>query len=179
MKYLLYLILLFFLANTTWSQQREEEENEYYRKNPTYIGLGLGMDFGGVGGKLEHMLLDYAGFFLGGGYNFAGLGLNGGLMIKPLAKKQVTPYILGMYGYTGTIIIQNASQLNMTDYGFSIGSGLEIKTENLNVWQIGIILPFRSQKFRDHHEYLKNHPHIEFDVDLLPIAFSVGFKFML
>lgn len=161
------------------AQQTNEKEYEFYREKPFYIGVGLGMDFGGIGGKLEYMFADFTGLFLGAGSNFNGLGINGGVMIKPLHNRQVTPYLLGMYGYTGTVKIEGASQFNMTDYGFSTGGGIEIKTRNLNVWQIGIVAPFRSQEFRDHYEFLKDHPDISLNNALLPIQISIGFKMLI
>lgn len=150
-----------------------------YQEKPFYIGFGLGMDFGGIGGKLEYMFLDYGGFFGGVGYNFNGVGLNGGVILKALPTKMVTPYFLGMYGYTGVVVIQNASEYDLTDYGVSIGGGIEIKTRNLNAWQIGLILPFRSEMFKNHYQELKDNPDISLSGEMLPIGFSIGFKIMM
>ena len=150
-----------------------------YEEKPIYVGLGLGMDFGGIGGKLELMLLDYVGFFGGVGYNFNGVGINTGILFKALPKKKVTPYFFGMYGYTGVVVIQNASEYNLTDYGVSLGGGIEIKTRNLNAWQIGLILPFRSQMFENHYQELKDNPDISLPGELSPIGFSIGFKIMM
>ena len=172
-------LLVIGFAITMHGFTQEKNDQEFYRETPFYIGLGLGMDYGGSGGKFEYMFADFTGLFVGVGTNFNGLGINGGIVIKPLHNKQVTPYLLGMYGYTGTVKIEGASQYNMTDYGFSVGGGIEIKTRNLNVWQIGIIAPFRSQEFRNHYEFLKNHPAIEFNNELLPIQLSIGFKILI
>ena len=48
----------------------------------------------------------------------------------------------------GTVKVEGASQYDMTDYGFSTGAGLEIKTRNLNAWQIGFILFFSKSKIQ-------------------------------
>jgi hypothetical protein len=148
-------------------------------KRPFYIGLGLGMDFGGVGGKLEYMFLDYAGLFTGVGYNFYGFGFNGGVMLKAMPSKDFTPYLSGMYGYTGVVSIENASEYDRIDYGFSLGGGLEFKTKNQNAWQIGIVKPFRSQQFLDHYQDLVDNPDIQISASLRPIAFSIGFKMVI
>lgn len=178
MKQLLLIILLTSVM-IVQAQHIEETQNEFYNEKPFYIGFGLGMDYGGIGGKFEYMFADFTGLFLGVGSNFNGIGINGGVMIKPLHRKQVTPYLLGMYGYTGTVKIEGASQFNMTDYGISTGGGIEIKTMNLNIWQIGIVVPFRSQEFRDHYQFLKDHPEISLDNELFPIQISIGFKILI
>lgn len=139
----------------------------------------MGMDFGGFGGKMEYMFLDYGGLFFGAGHNLLGLGMNGGVILKALPKKQVTPYFLGMYGYTGVIKIKNADNFDKIDYGYSIGTGIEIKTRHLNAWQIGVVLPFRSQEFKDHYQSLKGSPNIDLNAELFPIALSLGFKIVM
>lgn len=150
-----------------------------YVEKPFYIGFGLGMDYGGIGGKLEYMFLNHAGLFGGIGYNFHSLGWNTGIMLKATPKEMITPYLLGMYGYTGVIRIVNASEYDFIDFGFSLGGGFEIKTKQQNVWQFGVILPFRSNEFKDHHQALQDNPAIEFNNNLSLLAFSVGFKIVI
>jgi hypothetical protein len=173
------ILLLIFLTITFVGFGQEKSEDAFYRKAPFYIGVGVGMDYGGLGGKFEYMFADFTGLFVGVGTNFNGLGINGGAVFKPLHKKILTPYFIGMYGYTATIRVQNASQYDMTDYGFSLGGGISFKTLNLNVWQIGIVAPFRSEEFKNHYEYLKDHPYIELENSLLPIQFTLGFKMLI
>jgi hypothetical protein len=148
------ILCLFTFITSFCVLAQQDERGEYYREKPFYIGAGLGLDFGGIGGKLEYMFLDYGGLFFGAGYNFNGVGVNGGVMLKGLPAKQFTPYFLGMFGYTGAVVIQGASQYNLTDYGVTLGGGIEIKTKNLNVWQIGLLLPFRSERFKNHYQEL-------------------------
>lgn len=194
MKYLLFNILLFVLTTAwsqgvyndpnTWSETKSqsdttqgEDQQDYYAEKPFYFGFGLGMDFGGIGTKLEFMFLDFAGAFAGIGYKLDGLGVNGGMMFK-IPHQMATPYFLAMYGYNGVILIQGAEHLNKTSHGISIGGGLELKTKNLNVWQLGVILPFRSQNFMDHYEDLEDNPNV--DINNMPkVGFSLGFKIMI
>jgi hypothetical protein len=171
----LFLLFIFFGLNLSYYAQEKVEPI----KRPFYIGFGLGMDFGGVGGKLEYMFLDYAGLFTGVGYNFYGFGFNGGVMLKAMPSKDFSPYLSGMYGYTGVVSIENASEYDRIDYGFSLGGGLEFKTKHQNVWQIGIVKPFRSQEFLDHYQDLVDNPDIQISASLRPIAFSIGFKMVI
>ncbi|SRR5690554_869823 len=178
MKQLLPIIFLSF-SIITQAQQIDKKEYEFYHKNPSYVGFGLGLDYGGFGGKLEYILVDYAGIFLGLGYNLTGLGVNGGVVIKPLAKRQVTPYFQGMYGYTATVKIEGTNQFNRTDYGFSLGAGIEIKTKKLNAWQIGAILPFRSKGFNAYYQELIDNPYVSLSGELPPVGISIGFKILI
>lgn len=166
------MILLFSFVGSS-------QDSLKYEEKPLYVGLGVGIDFGGFGGKLEYMFLDYGGLFVGGGYNLKGFGINGGVMLKAFPRKLLKPYLSVMYGHTGIIVIENASQYNMTDYGFSLGTGIELKTRNLNAWQLGIVLPFRSDEFRDHFQDLKDNPDISLPGRLFPIGISVGFKIII
>lgn len=52
------------MNNSGYAQEKSVEEYPFYKKNPYYAGLGVGYDFGGIGGKLEYMFLDYGGLFL-------------------------------------------------------------------------------------------------------------------
>lgn len=172
MKKLL-LICFVLVLHSGFSQ---ENESSY---KPFYGGFGLGMDFGGFGLKAEYMLFKYAGPFVGVGYNLYGLGFNGGLIVKPFPDNKFTPYVLAMGGYTGVIVIRGAAQYNRIDYGISLGAGFELKTKNKNVFQFGLVLPFRSQGFRDHYEQLQNNPNIQLDANLSPVALTLGYKFVI
>jgi hypothetical protein len=168
------LLLCLFLNQSLFAQEKVEPIEK-----PFYIGFGLGMDFGGVGGKLEYMFMDYAGLFTGVGYNFYGFGFNGGVMLKAMPSKSFTPYLSGMYGYTGVVVIQDASEYDRIDYGFSLGTGIEFKTKKQNAWQVGLVLPFRSQEFLDHYQELVDNPDIKFSGGLRPIAFTIGYKMVI
>lgn len=169
------LILCLFLNYKLSSQ---EQQLSYYQK-PFYIGIGIGTDFGGLGMKLEYMFLDYAGLFTGVGYNLYKLGFNGGFMLKATPSKKVTLYASGMYGYTGVVVIEKASQFDRVDYGFSLGSGIEIKTKAQNIWQIGVVKPFWSKGFEKYYQDLLDNPSIQFKGKLRPITFSIGYKLVI
>jgi hypothetical protein len=169
------LMLLCFILVFQFGFSQENQNNE----KPFYGGFGLGMDFGGFGLKGEYMLFKYAGPFVGIGYNLYGLGFNGGIIAKPFPDNKFTPYVLGMGGYTGVIVIRGAAQFDRIDYGFSLGGGFELKTKNNNVFQFGLVFPFRSQDFRDYYVQLQNNPNIQLDANLSPVALTLGYKFVI
>ena len=75
--------------------------------NKAYFGLGVGLDYGGLGFKGEFLPAKWVGIFAGVGYNFVEPGFNAGFSLKPSGNK-VTPIILAMYGYNAAIRIRTS-----------------------------------------------------------------------
>src|SRR5690349_13002097 len=105
-----------------------------YRKNESYedesspfnVGLGLGLNYGGIGGRLEALPQKNVAVFGAFGFNLHKLGFNLGAKIRALPDKKVCPIFQFMYGYNAVIVVQGASELNQTYYGPSIGGGIEL-----------------------------------------------------
>lgn len=151
------------------------------------VGPGVGMDYGGLGFKIEYLAIKYVGIIGGLGYNFRGPGLNAGLQFRPLPDKAIQPLVLVMYGYNGVINIDGADTwmrnmgheaVNRTYYGFTTGVGGELRVGKArkNRLYVGILYPFRNKTFRDNYKKVLEHPHITLDNKLLPLTFSFGFN---
>src|SRR5208283_3104239 len=93
------------------------------------IGVGLGLDYGGIGAHFLYYPQKNLGLFVGLGDAIAGIGYNVGLKLKFLAdhNNTVSPYLIGMYGYYAAIDITNATQYNKLFYGPTIGFGLDFR----------------------------------------------------
>jgi hypothetical protein len=147
-----------------------------------YAGPGFGLDYGGIGGKLEFVPVKYVGLFGGIGFNFRSAGWNTGLSAKLAPDKKYCPMLMAFYGYNGVFMVWNdtSSPYNMTSYGFSFGVGLDMKTGiKNNKISIGLFVPVREQKFIDNYNAAKNDSSIENLNVMLPIAFSIGYNFSL
>ncbi len=166
---------LFAQENKTY-----EDEYAYLDAGPVFnAGLGLGLDYGGIGTRLSLTPQRGLALFAGLGYNFVGFGFNGGLSVRLLPDKQVSPTLLAMYGYNAVILVDGLSELNDAYYGVSIGAGVEFRSSrNNNFWNLEILLPFRSQAFRDDWDAINQNPLIEV-TNYLPVTFSVGYHFSL
>lgn len=141
-----------------------------------YAGIGLGLDYGGIGFKAEFLPVKSIGIFAGAGANLDKVGLNGGLSWKVLPDKKATPVVMAMYGYNAVIKIKGYGHLTHTYYGSSIGAGYEIKTKkNYNKWSFAIIIPFRSKEFEDRYNELQGLG-FEFSPGKTPVLFSIGFN---
>ena len=145
-----------------------------------YLGLGFGLDHGGLGGKIEYLPVKNFGLFGGLGYNLLSVGWNAGATLKILPDKNVSPNLMLFYGYNGVSKVDGAPEYEMTSYGVTIGANLDIKVGSKgNKLSIGLFVPFRSKTFMDNYDAIKNDSRIEIKNDLMPIAISIGYNFLL
>lgn len=157
--------------------QKLKPEAEFKK---VYFGIGLGLDYGGLGCKVEYLPIKYVGVFGGVGYNFAGIGLNAGASFKALPDCKITPTVIGMYGYNSVIVVSGASQYNKTYYGPTAGIGGELKVgRKSNKLYAAILYPFRNEKFDNDYEALKVNPAVNITQDKSPVTFSIGFNFSM
>ena len=155
-----------------------------YRKNERYegesspfnVGLGLGLNYGGIGGRLEGLPQKNVAIFGAFGFNLHKLGFNLGAKIRALPDKKVCPMFQFMYGYNAVIVVQGASELSQTYYGPSIGGGIELKMSgDRGFMEFGILIPFRPQEFSDDIDALQN---IGLQItEPPPFAISIGYHF--
>ncbi len=142
------------------------------------LGLGFGLDFGGIGTNILLYPQKNIGLFGGVGYALAGVGLNGGIKIRFMPHKRLDPYILGMYGYNSSIYVMNATQFNKLFNGTTVGLGMDIHpSKNKGYWAFAIHIPFRGSDVKTYVDNLKNYYGVEFRNVLLPIWISAGYRF--
>ncbi len=148
--------------------------------NSVNIAPGMGIDYGGIGGRLTYLPIKYLGLFGSAGYNFVGLGYNVGATVRILPDKKFCPTFNVMYGYNAVILVVNASQYNNIYYGPSISGGIEIhfKKQTGNFLNVELIVPFRSQEFTDDLNNIRN-MNPDFITEPFPIAFSIGYHFTI
>jgi hypothetical protein len=162
--------------------------------NPTYaqkstvdkatIGIGLGLDYGGIGGNFLYYPQNNIGLFAGLGYNLVGVGYNVGAKIRLInaAKpNKISPYVLGMYGYNTVIVVKNASQFDKVFYGTTFGLGLDYKSSKLSdhYWTFALLLPTRGSEVDDYFTSLKNNHSIVFNNNLSPVTLSIGYRILV
>ena len=146
-----------------------------------YFGIGMGLDYGGIfGGKIEYLPVKNFGLYGGLGYNLLSVGWNVGATYKILPDKNVSPNLMLFYGYNGISKVDGAPEYEMTSYGVTIGGNLDIKVGSKgNKLSVGLFVPIRAQKFMDNYDAMKNDPRIEMKNDLLPVAISVGYNWLI
>lgn len=171
---LLYLIFMYASADAQYVENYEPSTPATSVK----LGLGVGLDYGGVGARLTLTPTEHVGGFIAVGYNLHKAGINGGLTYKFLPDKKVNPVAHLMYGYNAVIVVEGAAQYDKTYYGMSVGGGIELNTRRVgNYWSFELLYPFRSSGYEKDWDALKNNPAIEILSDPLPITISVGYHF--
>lgn len=157
----------------TKSKENNSKAPKNYDMNS--IGIGLGIDYGGIGINLQAYLIKHIGVF--GGFGFAGYkpSYNAGLKLRFNPEPENSnwvPYFTAMYGYNTVYIVKNASNYNRIFFGPSVGFGVDIKsTKNKSsFWSVQLIYPIRSKEAVDYQNYLKQNS------ILLPITLSIGYR---
>lgn len=148
-----------------------------------YLGFGLGLDYGGMpGANLMYTPMRKAAFYLGVGNAFNGVGINGGATYRFRSNKRdrrVVPFITGMYGYNAVIQLVNDQTLSKLFYGASFGSGIGLHRNpgRLNHWAFSQIVPLRYLAVNEYIDHLEHIYGVQFTSKLMPVLFSVGYKY--
>ncbi len=165
------LVIFLLTSNVLLAQSGEQK---------TYLGLGFGFDYGGIGGKLEYLPVKHFGLFGGLGYNLLSVGWNVGATYKILPDKKVSPNVILFYGYNAVLKVEGLSDYNMTSYGVTLGMNLDIMVGGKgDKMSVGLFVPFRSSKFTDNYDKAKADPRITMKNELIPVGISIGYNFIL
>lgn len=173
--------LFFYLAVMSVYSAPCQEYTRYDVPEPESkmnIGIGIGLDYGGIGGRITFLPLKRLAVFGGIGYALVDFGYNVGGQFRFLPDSRFCPTFGFMYGYNGVIKVQNASEYDKIYYGTSISGGVEMHFGGRdNYMNIELLVPFRSKTFYDDWDRLKQQSNISIVSDPLPIAISIGYHF--
>ena len=177
------IVFALICSGTAFAQDDDNEyDPDYEFPESTAVdvdgGIGLGIDYGGIGLRLSVLPIKYFGVFGSVGYNFNGAGYNGGVIAKFRPEKKVRPYVSAMYGYNAVILVDGLASANKTYFGASLGLGINLKMKSENFWSFGLVVPFKSKEYQRDYDVLDSNPNIEM-TEPLPVQISVGFHRML
>jgi hypothetical protein len=146
----------------------------------TYLGLGYGLDYGGIGVKGEIEPVKYVGMFAGVGYNYREVGWNVGAAFRILPDARVCPVINALYGYNSVLIVKGTEGYDATSYGVTFGSGMEwLFGRKRHKLSLNLFWPWRSCSFKDKYNAVKKSPYINMKKDLSPVTLSIGLNFLI
>ena len=161
--------LLFAVLAIVWVVNAQTEESKFN------AGFGMGLDYGGFGGRLTYMPVKYFGLFGGAGYNLNSVGYNVGVNVVLVPDKKVIPYLTGMYGYNTVLIVTGDIDKKTTYYGPSCGAGVQIPRGERSFWNFELLVPFRSSEFNNDVDDLENLGAKVKNVS--PVTVSIGYHF--
>lgn len=155
--------------------KKASKNNEY---NTKIFGIGVGLEYGGIGVNVLVSPQKNFSLFGGFGYALAGFGYNAGVKLNLAPNSKVCPYFQGMYGYNAAIYFNGLSDYDKLFYGGSAGFGLDFNlNNNSGVFSLGILYPFRKEAVGKYMDYLKEEKGFEFENELYPITVSIGYRF--
>jgi hypothetical protein len=127
------------------------------------VGIGGGLDYGGIGIRAGLNLIQQLMVFGGLGYTEAGLGYNAGMLFIAKPKSAVSLTMSAMYGYNAYSTSQDKIY-----YGPSASVGVRylVGKRHVNFWHVSVIYPFRN------FDNTGVNPG-----DFLPVLPSFGFNF--
>lgn len=147
------------------------------------LGLGLGLDYGGIGVNLTLYPQKNIGIFGSCGYALAGIGYNFGVkfrLVSEVKPRAVVPYATCMYGYNASVVVLNSLKYNKLFYGTTVGLGINFKTNPSKraYWSLAVLMPLRDSEVNDYIEDLEDNHNMEFNNELMPVLISIGYVIM-
>jgi hypothetical protein len=151
------------------------------QSSPGFAGLGMGLPYGGIGGRLGYTIADQYDLFLGIGYNFTSLASNAGFQYQLPIGGHVSPYALAMYGANASVKIENLEDYNETFLGpsFGLGAKIYLSKNHARFWDINLVLPLRSKDYEKTISALKHDFRVEKFKEPNPVLISIGYNFSL
>lgn len=132
-------------------------------------GVGLGLDYGGIGMKLTLEASGPISLFGGLGYNLDKLGYNIGMEMNFKPSSETTGFLSAMYGYNAVLVQSSGSFSSAkTFYGPSFGLGIKARSRvSENYFTFQIIYPIRDKEFNASGN----------SVNAWPVLLSLGYNF--
>jgi hypothetical protein len=123
------------------------------------------------------------GLFGALGYNLNGAGVNGGVRLRLLSRREearLNPFFTAMYGYNAALGVWDAPGMNRTFYGPTFGGGIDFYPgSGRSYMSFGILIPLRNQEVFEYMHFLENMYGVDFGYGLMPFGISVGYRFIL
>ncbi|MBL1233739.1 MAG: hypothetical protein P1U44_07355 [Vicingaceae bacterium] len=174
---LIYLLLVLILQLNINAQKTQRNEI-------ASIGLGIGLDHGGLGVNFTTYLTKNIGLFGGFGYVVVNIGFNAGVKLRHIVYEKpgnISPYAIVMYGTNSVVQITNAPEYNKTFSGLTFGGGIDFSfnRRKIGYWSFGLLFPQKSQKFDQYVSLLKTRHNVRFTSSAPPVGISIGYKIIL
>lgn len=186
-KFAFIIVGTLMLNNSIYSQdeqilikEHQNKTSEVGKANIADLGIGFGLDYGGMGFQLGFTAAKRLTFFAAGGYYKQSAGWNIGIKTLLIAKTTVhafRPFVKAMYGTHSAIVIEGIWESHEVYNGFTIGLGAEFRIGKKKVdgFDLDLNIPLRTQEFWSDYNEVLHRPGMQITVPAIPIAGSIGF----
>jgi len=158
-----------------------EKSKQQYEKHYVDLGIGFGLDYGGLAGiKIAYLPIPCVSVFASGGYYLFGFGWNAGAtwhILPSTSRYTLRPNIKIMYGVNGGTMVASADEYNKMFYGVTPGAGLEIMfgKRKKNGIDFDLNFPIHGSDFFDQINAMKADKNLADVTTPSPVAFSIGY----
>lgn|GEM_PF-6801320 len=157
-KFLIIFLSLFWWQTHAQKHHKAYNRNRYYNQrvhSSVYeegkgsFGMGVGMDYGGIGLRYTFIPEPHIAGFVGAGFAIAGFGANGGVMFRLQPMKKFVPTFSGMYGTNGAIYTTGVNGVTKLYIGPSAGVGLIMRSLKYQgrYLHFQLTMPFRTSDY--------------------------------
>jgi len=172
------------LAATSQAQNNDEQSGNRQREIIS-AGIGMGLDYGGIGLGMTFYPQKNIGLFANGGIFLAGPSYTVGLKARYVTKKMIDPYITFQYGYSGCVSVFDDNGSLVYDKGKlfmkpNVGLGIDIHfTKRLGL-SGGITTNTAVSDIREYADELEAKGEADFGNSIIvPFGISCGLRWTL
>ena len=146
-------------------------------------GIGLGLEYGKVGGQLIYQF-DKLGIFAAGGFTSGGLAYNAGFKyFMPGGASKEIYYIAVMYGTNGFLLGEKPhvrdDEFENIYFGPTFGGGIDLESKSGNLYyNFSVLFPIKSGEFKRDREQIELDPASSNNF-AHPISINLGVNFKI
>ena len=146
--------------------------------------MGIGLDYGGIGGNFIVYPSKNVGVFAGFGIMSKTVGYNFGLKFRAISDKKpfkIFPFVTLMFGKNALIVVTNGGGLNKSFHGLTYGLGVDFAFKDIKqaYWSVGFLIPSRSDAYDDYKRELRASNGVTFEKSDSPALFTLGYRIIL
>lgn len=142
------------------------------------VGIGVGIDHGGVGGSLIYYPKENFGFFAAGGYAVAGFAYNAGMKLRMTRSQTIQPFVTAMYGNNAVVTATPAAQDKLF-LGATLGAGVDLRPKGAsNYFSLALLVPIKGSEV-DEYANSQIGRGGSFNSASMPVSISIGYRFVI
>lgn len=144
------------------------------------IGMGMGINYGGLGWSFAYAPIPFVSIEGNFGYNIVEPVAGGAINVYIIPKDNTKTYSLAVksiYGYNAVLKVVGGDLESKSFYGLSFGLSNEIRfgSRKRSGINLDLIVPIRSSEVGEYYDELVDYGYEM--TELFPIAMSLGYHF--